>query len=160
MGPPGVRTAPPRQPYRSAPMTDATGRTGDSPRRLLVTGATGFIGRQLVRTALREGFDVRALVRDRTGASGLGRAELFTGDLVEPDSLDGIEAGVDALNPIEPTSGMDMAAIKKRYGKNLVLIGNVDANVMVVPDKANMLDKCPFIYSSYLKVEHYDMISL
>ena len=49
------------------------------------------------------------------------------------DIIDGlIEAGVDALNPIEPTSGMDMAAIKKRYGKNLVLIGNVDANVMTL----------------------------
>jgi uroporphyrinogen-III decarboxylase len=43
-----------------------------------------------------------------------------------------IEAGVDALNPIEPTSGMDLAAIKRRYGKNLVLVGNVDANVMTM----------------------------
>jgi uroporphyrinogen-III decarboxylase len=47
--------------------------------------------------------------------------------------IDGlIEAGVDGLNPIEPTSGMDLAAIKKRYGKNLVLVGNVDANVMTL----------------------------
>jgi nucleoside-diphosphate-sugar epimerase len=78
-------------------MVNTTRRTGDSPRRLLVTGATGFIGRKLVRTALREGFAVRALVRDPTGASGLGRADLFAGDLVEPDSLDGVEAGVDAV---------------------------------------------------------------
>ena len=49
------------------------------------------------------------------------------------DIIDGlIEAGIDALNPIEPTSGMDLAAIKKRYGKNLVLVGNVDANVMTL----------------------------
>jgi uroporphyrinogen-III decarboxylase len=49
------------------------------------------------------------------------------------DIIDGlIGAGVDALNPIEPTSGMDLAAIKKRYGKNLVLVGNVDANVMTM----------------------------
>ena len=49
------------------------------------------------------------------------------------DMIDGlIEAGVDALNPIEPTAGMDLAFIKKRYGKNLVLIGNVDANTMTI----------------------------
>jgi nucleoside-diphosphate-sugar epimerase len=78
-------------------MATVTRRTGDSSRRLLVTGATGFIGRKLVRTALREGLEVRALVRDPTDASGLGRAELFAGDLVEPDSLEGIEAAVDAV---------------------------------------------------------------
>ena len=47
--------------------------------------------------------------------------------------IDGlIEVGVDALNPIEPTAGMDLALIKKRYGKNLVLIGNVDPNAMSI----------------------------
>ena len=47
--------------------------------------------------------------------------------------IDGlIEAGVDALNPIETTAGMDLAAIKKRYGRNLVLVGNVDANLMTI----------------------------
>ena len=47
--------------------------------------------------------------------------------------IDGlIEAGVDAINPVEPTAGMDLAAIKKRYGKNLVLVGNVDANIMTM----------------------------
>jgi hypothetical protein len=41
-----------------------------------------------------------------------------------------IDAGIDALNPIETTAGMDLAALKKRYGKNLAFVGNVDANVM------------------------------
>jgi len=43
-----------------------------------------------------------------------------------------IEAGIDGLNPIEPSAGMDLAFLKKRYGKNLILIGNVDA-VKVLP---------------------------
>ena len=43
-----------------------------------------------------------------------------------------VDAGIDGLNPIEPTAGMDLAAIKKRYGKNLVLNGNVDANIGTV----------------------------
>jgi len=41
-----------------------------------------------------------------------------------------IEVGIDGLNPLEPTAGMDMAAVKSRYGKNLVLIGNADPNIV------------------------------
>lgn len=39
-----------------------------------------------------------------------------------------LDAGIDGLNPIEPIAGMDIALIKKRYGKNLVLVGNVDCS--------------------------------
>lgn len=36
-----------------------------------------------------------------------------------------IEAGISALNPIEPY-GMDIREIKKQYGKDLTLVGNLD----------------------------------
>lgn len=39
-----------------------------------------------------------------------------------PDLL---EMGIAALNPIEPY-GMDIRQIKKRYGRNLTLVGNLD----------------------------------
>lgn len=38
-----------------------------------------------------------------------------------------VDAGIDGLNPLE---GMDLAAVKQRYGKHLLLIGNVDARVL------------------------------
>ncbi len=38
-----------------------------------------------------------------------------------------VDAGVDGLNPLE---SMDLAAVKKRYGRNLVLVGNVDSRVL------------------------------
>jgi uroporphyrinogen decarboxylase len=41
---------------------------------------------------------------------------------------DMIDAGIDGLNPIEPIAGMDIGYLKKRYGKNLVLVGNVDCS--------------------------------
>jgi len=41
-----------------------------------------------------------------------------------------IETGIDGLNPLEPTAGMDLAAIKRRYGRNLVLVGNADPNLV------------------------------
>ena len=41
-----------------------------------------------------------------------------------------VDAGIDALNPVEPTAGMDLGALKKRYGKNLAYVGNVDSNTL------------------------------
>jgi uncharacterized protein YbjT (DUF2867 family) len=53
---------------------------------ILVTGATGNVGGEVVRALLRAGADVRALVRDENVVlpAGAGRA---IGDLNEPDSL-------------------------------------------------------------------------
>jgi uncharacterized protein YbjT (DUF2867 family) len=63
--------------------------------RILVTGATGFIGGRLARRLLAEGHEVRALVRDPAKATSLGGAELFQGDLLDPASLEGAGEGVD-----------------------------------------------------------------
>jgi uroporphyrinogen-III decarboxylase len=37
-----------------------------------------------------------------------------------------VNAGVDGLNPLEAGSGMDIFQVKRDYGKNLCLIGNID----------------------------------
>jgi dihydroflavonol-4-reductase len=58
--------------------------------KALVTGATGFIGGNLVRELLDQGFDVRVLVRDtspRTNIDGLD-LEVAVGDLLDRKSLD------------------------------------------------------------------------
>jgi len=41
---------------------------------------------------------------------------------------DMIEAGIDGLNPIEPLAGMDIGYLKRRYGRSLILVGNVDCS--------------------------------
>jgi len=41
---------------------------------------------------------------------------------------DMIEAGISGLNPIEPAAGMDIGLLKKRYGKGLILVGNIDCS--------------------------------
>lgn len=41
-----------------------------------------------------------------------------------------VETGIDGLNPIDPMAGMDIAEIKRRYGKRLALFGNVQCDLV------------------------------
>lgn len=61
---------------------------------VLVTGATGFLGRFLVDRLLALGSRVRGLVRSEAELPGV---EQVAGDLADPASLDAAVAGVDAI---------------------------------------------------------------
>ncbi len=37
-----------------------------------------------------------------------------------------VKAGIDAINPLEPVAGMDIAEVKRTYGDKVCLIGNID----------------------------------
>ncbi|MCK5156835.1 MAG: hypothetical protein KAQ69_10410 [Spirochaetales bacterium] len=37
-----------------------------------------------------------------------------------------IDAGVDAINPMEPVAGMDISKVKQKYGNKVCLVGNID----------------------------------
>jgi uncharacterized protein YbjT (DUF2867 family) len=64
---------------------------------VLVTGATGRVGRAVVAQLLAAGVPVRALTR-RPDAAGLPAAvEVVAGDLTVPDSLDAALQGVEAV---------------------------------------------------------------
>ncbi len=63
------------------------------PRTVLVTGATGFIGRRLVPALVEQGHDVRAMTRRPDDYAGVGTA--FGGDVFDPPSLSEPLAGAD-----------------------------------------------------------------
>ena len=68
--------------------------------KVLVTGATGFIGRRLVDALLDDGEEVRAMSRRPAAQTGLPRdlrLELIQGDVQDPASLTRARHGVDAL---------------------------------------------------------------
>ena len=55
--------------------------------RVLVTGATGFVGSRLIPALLSRGHDVVALVRDADGYAPPDGVSVVEGDLLEPDTL-------------------------------------------------------------------------
>ena len=38
---------------------------------------------------------------------------------------DALAAGIDGINPIDPSAGMDIGNVRRKYGKRLILVGNV-----------------------------------
>ena len=64
---------------------------------VLVTGATGRIGRAVVAELLDAGVPVRALTRQPATAGLPATVEVVAGDLTVPDSLDAVLQGVGAV---------------------------------------------------------------
>jgi len=64
---------------------------------ILVTGATGNVGRQVVEQLVQRGADVRALVRDPAIANLPASVGLAQGDLLDVDSLRAAFSGVSTL---------------------------------------------------------------
>jgi uncharacterized protein YbjT (DUF2867 family) len=70
-----------------------------SGEKVLITGATGFLGRQVLKEALARGLAVRAMVRpgsDGTSAKQMG-AEVVNGDLLDRDSVERAMLGCRAV---------------------------------------------------------------
>src|SRR4028119_24704 len=66
-------------------------------RKVLVAGATGTLGRAVVRRLKKEGHWVRGLGRSVPRLRGLPLDETFEGDLTDAESLRGCCDGVDAV---------------------------------------------------------------
>ncbi|WP_406271259.1 NAD(P)H-binding protein [Streptomyces sp. NBC_00191] len=71
-----------------------------NPENILVTGATGTVGRQVVAELLARGHCVRALTRDTAKAEFPAGVEVVRGDLTDPDSLAPALEGVTGLHLI------------------------------------------------------------
>jgi nucleoside-diphosphate-sugar epimerase len=73
---------------------------------ILVTGATGTTGGELVRLLVEAGAPVRALVRSPDKAASIRRlgVETAVGDFEQPDTLDAAMAGCDHLFLLSPPS--------------------------------------------------------
>ena len=66
-------------------------------RRILVTGATGNVGSQVVSQVPATELKIRALVRDPERADLPPHVEVMRGDLTRPETLDSCLDGVDTV---------------------------------------------------------------
>ncbi|PWZ52401.1 Uncharacterized protein ycf39 [Zea mays] len=98
-----------------APTSFAQG-TPVRPTSILVVGATGTLGRQVVRRALDEGYDVRCLVRPRPAPADFLRdwgATVVNADLSKPETIPATLVGIHAVidcatgRPEEPIRTVD-----------------------------------------------------
>ena len=98
--------------------------------KVLVTGATGFIGGNLVRELLYQGYQVRALVReasDRRTLTGLD-VEVAVGDLLNKDSLRDALDGCEGLFHVAAVYSLWTPDPEKVYETNV----NGTANLLSV----------------------------
>ena len=91
--------------------------------RILVTGATGYIGGRLIPRLLADGHEVRVLVRGPArlgGRSWASEVEARTGDLSRPETLGGLCEGIDAAYYLVHSmdAGSDFARLDAEAARN------------------------------------------
>jgi uncharacterized protein YbjT (DUF2867 family)/ketosteroid isomerase-like protein len=77
---------------------------------ILVTGATGTVGRQVVTQLSERGLPVRSVTRDPASAGQPAGVEVVRGDLADPASLEPHLAGADAVFLVWPFTSPELAA--------------------------------------------------
>jgi uncharacterized protein YbjT (DUF2867 family) len=95
-------------------------------KKLLVIGASGFVGGYLARELLAQGFTVRCLARRPEAVSNLSGCEVVKGDIADRASLEAALEGcaavyvsIHTLSPQKPNSGGFMD-IEKQGIRNLI----------------------------------------
>jgi uncharacterized protein YbjT (DUF2867 family) len=119
---------------------------------VLVVGATGTLGRQVVRRALDEGYEVRCLVRSFQKATFLREwgAQLVRGDLCKPETLPPALEGITVVIDAATSRPGDAAGIYATdwTGKVSLIQAAIDAGIE------------RYIFFSILKCDQYPDVPL
>lgn len=102
--------------------------------RILVTGATGFVGHRLVPSLLDAGYDVVTLVRDPEYYDAPSDVSVITGDLLDPDSIQGIFDQIDVAFYLVHSlrAGPNFAKRDRQAAANFVAAANESAISRVI----------------------------
>lgn len=124
--------------------------------KVVVTGATGYIGGRIVERLLARGHEVRVLVRDREGALARpwgGRVEVVEADLLRPGTLHEALSGVEAAYYLVHSmgSGGDFGEMDRVAARNFVAAGSHLRHVVylggILPEAAGRRHPSPHLAS-------------
>ena len=107
-------------------------------RTALVTGATGLVGIHVAHRLLRDGWTVRALVRDVAAATALSNAgvQLATGDVLDGASVasaaEGCEVVFHTAAAVTPRGGWDAFRVPNVEGTRTVIAASERAGARLV----------------------------
>lgn len=106
---------------------------------ILVTGATGNVGKELVKYLLNEGAQIRVVVRDQRKAIELGKkVEVAIGDLDKPETLTAAMQGIDRLFLVAPVTRQveNLLQVARQAGvKHVVKLSTLEADRSLGPGK-------------------------
>lgn len=86
--------------------------------RVLVVGATGFVGSRLVDALVSAGYEVVAFSRSASGSDFPEEVEIFEGDLSDPASLEGLCCDIDvAYYLIHSLTAENFAELDRTYAR-------------------------------------------
>jgi nucleoside-diphosphate-sugar epimerase len=104
----------------------------------LVTGATGLVGTHVAQRLRKDGWNVRALVRDPTHAGALTHigVQLATGDILEPTSFASAARGCDVIvhtaAAVTPRGGWEAFRRPNIDGTRNAIVAAADAKARLV----------------------------
>ena len=96
--------------------------------RVLVAGATGYLGRNVVKTLKGRGFWVRALGRSESRLDPIREFadEISIGEVTDPDSLEGVCDGIDivfsSVGITQQEDGLSYQDVDYQGNRNLLTI--------------------------------------
>lgn len=123
-------------------------------KSVLVAGATGYLGRHIVKQYMSMGWNVRALVRNSKAAraSGLVATELFEGEATNPSTLrgamDGVDLVISALGITRQRDGLSYWDVDYQANANLLadaLAANVERFAYVHVLNAHKMENVPLV---------------
>ena len=114
-------------------------------KRALVTGSTGFVGSHLVEALIARGYEVVALVREKSNRQWLKGlpVKIVLGDIMDKDSL---SAAVRGCNYVYHLAGLTKAIKRSEY----YLVNAVGTNNLIERWKSENTEVKRFLYVSSL----------